>query len=104
VRLKEYLEKEKIIDLLKVDIEGAEIEVFKDCRENLANVRNIFVEFHSYLNQKQRLAEIIRVLEDSGFRYFIKQSEDRYSPLINKINKFNPKMDLQLNIFAHRPN
>ena len=103
VSLKDYLVKEEAVDMLKMDIEGAEIEVLKDCKESLSNVRNIFVEFHSYANEPQRLSELINVLESAGFRYFVMQPENRISPLINHFNKSNPGMDLQLNIFAYRP-
>jgi FkbM family methyltransferase len=103
VRLKEYLEKEQVVDMLKMDIEGSEIEVLKDCEESLTRVRNLFVEFHSYKDKPQKLSEIIQVLESAGFRYFIMQPESRVSPLINHVNKSNPGMDLQLNIFAYRP-
>lgn len=103
IRLKNLLDKEKIIDMLKIDIEGAEVEVLKDCRESLTKVRNLFVEFHSYKNEPQRLSEVIDVLESKGFRYFIMQPENRVSPIINHFNKSNPGMDLQLNIFAYRP-
>jgi FkbM family methyltransferase len=102
IRLKDYLDKEAVVDMLKMDIEGAEIEVLKDCRQSLNNVKNIFVEFHSYRNGTQKLSELIDVLESAGFRYFIMQSENRTSPLINHLNKSNPEMDLQLNIFAYR--
>jgi len=102
IRLKDYLEKEEVVDMLKMDIEGAEVEVLKDCRESLTNVKNIFVEYHSYSSNSQKLSEIIRVLESSGFRYFVMQPENRSQPFINKLNKFNPTMDLQLNIFAYR--
>ena len=104
VRLKDYLEKEEVVDMLKMDIEGAEIEVLKDCRESLSNVKNIFVEFHSYTNEPQRLSELIDVLESAGFRYFVMQPENRVSPLITHFNKSNPGMDLQLNIFAYKKN
>lgn len=103
VRLKDYFEKEEVVDMLKMDIEGAEVEVLKDCRESLTNVKNIFVEFHSYKNEPQKLSEVIDVLECAGFRYFVMQPENRVSPLINRFNKSNPGMDLQLNIFAYRP-
>lgn len=103
VRLKDYLVKEETVDMLKIDIEGAEIEVLTDCRESLSNVKNIFVEFHSYMIEPQRLSVVIDVLESAGFRYFVMQPENRVSPLINHFNKSNPGMDLQLNIFAYRP-
>jgi len=102
IRLKDYLDKEAVVDMLKMDIEGAEIEVLKDCRQSLNNVKNIFVEFHSYRNGTQKLSELIDVLESAGFRYFVMQPENRTSPLINHLNKSNPGMDLQLNIFAYR--
>jgi hypothetical protein len=88
--------------MLKMDIEGAEIEVLKDCYGSLSNVRNLFVEFHCYVGQPQRLSEITKVLEAAGFRYFIMQPENRSRPFLNKTNKFNSEMDLQLNIFAYR--
>lgn len=104
VRLKDIIEKESIIDMLKIDIEGAEYEVLKDCSGSLNNVENIFIEYHSYINSNQNLSEIIMILEKNGFRYFIKPVNDRQSPLINKKNKFNPNMDLQLNIYGYKIN
>lgn len=100
VRLKDLLEQEKKVDMLKIDIEGAEVEVLKDCRNSLDNVQNIFVEFHSYKNEKQHLSDLIAVLEAAGFRYYILQPENRSKPFLNRYNKSNPQMDLQLNIFA----
>jgi FkbM family methyltransferase len=102
VRLKDLLAKEQTVDMLKMDIEGAEFEVLSDCNVSLMNVKNLFIEYHSYSSQPQQLSEIIRVLESSGFRYFIMQPENRSRPFLNKTNKFNPEMDLQLNIFAYR--
>lgn len=102
IRLKNLLDREQTIDMLKMDIEGAEVEVLNDCRDSLNSVRNLFIEYHSYFNRQQKLSEIIRVLETAGFRYFIMQPENRSQPFINRTNKFNPEMDLQLNIFAYR--
>lgn len=102
VRLKDLLDNKETVYMLKIDIEGAEIEVLKDCGQSLNNVKNIFVEFHSYTRKPQKLSEMISVLESSGFRYFIMQPENRSRPFLNKANKFNPEMDLQLNIFAYR--
>jgi len=45
IRLKDFLENEEKIDMLKIDIEGAEYEVLKDCRESLGHVQNLFVEY-----------------------------------------------------------
>jgi FkbM family methyltransferase len=102
VRLKELIEKEERIDLLKMDIEGAETEVLCDCKDSLSNIQHIFVECHSYVNNKQSLDEILAILTKSGFRYFIKPEADRSHPFINRQNKNFPEMDLQLNIFGYR--
>ncbi len=102
IRLKDFLEKESKIDLLKIDTEGAESEVLKDCRHALTNVKNIFIEYHSFANNNQTLSEILRILEENSFRYFIKPVSDREMPFLNKINKFNPDIDLQLNIFGYK--
>ncbi|MBK9097591.1 MAG: FkbM family methyltransferase [bacterium] len=102
VRLKNYLEKEGRIDMLKVDIEGAEIAVIQDCNNSLTNVQNIFVEFHSFNDQPQKLSDLLSVLEKAGFSYFIDQPENRHTPFINRFNKSNPNIELQLNIFAYR--
>jgi len=100
VRLKHYLEKEEQVDMLKMDIEGAEVDVILDCQGCLSKVRNLFVEYHSWKDQEQRLDEILSVLSANGFRYFMKPVSDRKQPFRNKGKELN--MDLQLNIFAYR--
>jgi len=98
VKLKEYLENEKEIDFLKIDIEGAEYEVLKDCANSLHCVRHIFIEYHSFVNDHQKLSEILTILEKNGFRYYIQNLKKINSPFVNQ-NSDN-KMDLQLNIFG----
>ena len=102
VRLKDLIEAEEKIDMLKIDIEGAETDVIKDCREILYKVENIFIEFHSFINHTQGLDVILQILTENNFRYFIKQPMDRNIPFVNKTNKTYPEMDLQLNIFAYK--
>lgn len=48
------------IDLLKVDIEGAEQEVFVDCREWLGRVGNLFIELHPPYTADHFLADLQR--------------------------------------------
>ena len=102
VRLRDVLLHEAHIDMLKMDIEGAETAVLTDCRDALAHVQNLFVEFHAYLDHPQTLADVMNVLETSGFRYYINTSQYRHAPLVNRRYKGNDSMDLQLNIFAYR--
>jgi FkbM family methyltransferase len=69
VRLAYHLNEEPHIDLLLIDIEGAEITVLKDCKEMLSKVDSLFVEWHSPEKEKQNLGELLALLTDAGFRY-----------------------------------
>jgi FkbM family methyltransferase len=98
-RLKSWLHDK--VDFLKLDIEGAEPKVLEDCREELTNVENLFVEYHSPANSEQRLARILEILSAAGFRYHIREAFTSPHPFLNR--RLLGQMDLQLNIFAFRP-
>ena len=102
VRLKELLDKEDKIDLLKMDIEGAEVDVIEDCGDSLKKAENIFIEYHSFINLPQNLDKILNSLTSNKFRYYIKSDEHKTSPFVNKTSSITPSMDLQLNIFAYK--
>lgn len=102
VRLKDSIESEKKIDMLKMDIEGAETEVICDCSDSLHKAENIFIEYHSWNNSPQKLDLLLRVLSENDFRYYIETVCSRNEPFINKREDLN--MDMQLNIFAYRRN
>lgn len=98
IRLRDYLNEE--IDFLKIDIEGAEIEVLRDCKEFLGNVEHLFVEYHSHVSQEQMLQEVLLIFKDAGFRYHVTDAFTRKQPFLD--NKQLLGMDLQLNIFGYR--
>ncbi len=99
VLLSDYLKTS--VDLLKIDIEGAEIEVISECKDYLKNVKNIFVEFHSMVDKQQRLGLLLNILENAGFRYYISHvGINSHQPFIKKNVEQN--MDNQLNIWATR--
>jgi FkbM family methyltransferase len=98
-RLRDFLHQK--IDLLKIDIEGAETTVLEDCTDLLHNVENLFVEYHSFVGQPQSLHRLLSVLKEAGFRYQI-QHIGVFSPHpFIRISQYS-QMDLQLNIFAYR--
>lgn len=97
-RLRDYLNEP--IDLLKIDIEGAELAVLEDCVDRLHNVQHLFVEHHSFLNQPQQLGRFFTLLEEAGFRLHIHSHSNSPQPFIEKI-AFNDK-DLWLNIYCTR--
>jgi FkbM family methyltransferase len=98
VRLRDHIGER--VDLLKVDIEGAEVDVLADCASELTRVERIFVEYHSFVGESQRLAELLLVLRDAGFRVWIEAPLRIERPLLQRPEYLG--MDLQLNIFATR--
>ena len=91
----------KIVDFLKIDIEGAEYLVLKNIEDKLHLVKNIFVEYHSFTNSPQQLGEILLILKNAGFRYYIEttgvKSRDPYLKIETYLN-----FDSQVNIFGYR--
>ena len=90
----------EIVDFLKVDIEGAEVDALNACRK-LDQVNQLFVEYHSFAHAPQKLQELLRTLQDAGFRYYIDKIYRPQRPY-QEITS-NQGMDLQLAIYATRP-
>jgi FkbM family methyltransferase len=98
VRLKDYLQEK--VDFLKIDIEGPEFDIIKDCKHDLKNVENIFVEYHSFAKNSQMIGELLIFLKDAGFKLYLKEAwENMKNPYMEKKG---PYFDLQLNIFGYR--
>lgn len=100
IRLKDFIG-DKRIDFLKMDIEGAEYNVIEDCEPILHQIENIFIEYHSIIEEEQKLDNILLILKRNGFRYHLSQSFSRQRPFIdNNLNCEN--MDLAINIYAYK--
>lgn len=97
IRLKDFLSSFAHIDFLKLDIEGAEVEVLNDIKELLFKVNHVFVEYHSYLNQPQSLSTLLSIFESNGFRYVIGGDQKKH-PFTNEAT--DEKMDFTVDIFA----
>lgn len=87
------------IDFLKMDIEGAETDVLCNSKK-LGKVKQMFIEYHSFEDDKQKLGELLSCLSENNFRYYIHTQFCSKKPLIE--DKTQLGMDLQLNIFAKR--
>jgi FkbM family methyltransferase len=62
------------VDLLKLDVEGAEFEVLADLRRSgkLSMVRQMIIEYHHKIGgQDSRLSSFLSQLEEEGFEYQI---------------------------------
>ena len=57
------------VDLLKLDIEGAEFTVLADCGDALRNVRRMIAEVHGFRPEEGRVGDFLSLLEAQGFRY-----------------------------------
>ncbi len=88
------------VDFLKMDIEGAEIEVIKDCAQELAQIRYVFVEFHSFTNKQQELGQLLQTFEAQGFRLHVRPEHISKRPFLGVHQSSG--MDLQLNLFFWR--
>lgn len=98
-RLADVVKSSKV-DFLKIDIEGAEAEVIKDCGPYLKNVENLFVEYHGKTTDTEKLAWLIDVLK-MHFQVYIKMAADNLThPFVDK--KTEGDFDVQLNIFCYR--
>jgi FkbM family methyltransferase len=97
-KLSEYLNEP--IDFLKIDIEGAENFVIHEIAQSLESVDNIFIEYHSHIDEEQKLDEILLILKNAGFRYHILEAFTRAQPFVNRETMLG--MDCQLNIIGYR--
>lgn len=99
IRLKDLLNEKT--DFLKLDIEGAEYEVLKDCRDSLGNITHLFIEFHGYFDKMYQLTDILQMVQDKGFVYYIKEATNVYPTPFYRENLVRP-YDIQLNIFCFK--
>jgi FkbM family methyltransferase len=88
------------VDFLKLDIEGAEIDVLRESGPLLGNVEHLFVEYHSFEREPQRLDTLLSLLREYGFRVYIQTAVCPPRPFLQRTSYLG--MDLQLNIFATR--
>lgn len=98
-KLSPYLDKP--VDLLKIDIEGAENLVIQEILPKLSNVKNIFVECHSFVNQKQNCLEIPHLLVEAGFRVYLEGGGIKNKKPFSHAKTYR-NQDLQFNVWATR--
>ncbi len=88
------------IDLLRLNIEGAEVDVLLDCADLLGQVQNLIVDYHSVFGNPQRLDTLMGLLTKAGFRMHFRATSDSSSPLL--FRAIHGGVDSKLHIFAFR--
>lgn len=95
VPLKPLLNEE--IDLLKIDVEGAELDVLLGAGDGLCNCKRVFVEYHSFGHKIQVLTEILNLMKSYGFRVHICPEYHAPHPFVKR--PLHARMDMRLNMF-----
>jgi FkbM family methyltransferase len=67
VRLRSLLEP-GTVDMLKIDVEGAEFDLIADCGQALKNVRRMVIEVHAMHDDRAPVGKLLAEMEDLGFR------------------------------------
>lgn len=100
IDLLEQLQKEDFVDFLKMDIEGAETQLLPHIAPALPKIGALFIEYHSRPSEAQSLSQILGLLQNAGFRYYLKTENRRKQPLLQ--HGVDKPMDYQTNIYAYR--
>lgn len=88
------------VDLLKLDIEGAETSALIAAEDLLPKVDRIFVEYHSFFGATQRLDELVSCLRRSKYRIYLQAPQRRVRPFSGI--ELNRGIDFTCNIWAWR--
>lgn len=68
IRLRDLIA-EQPVEMLKLDIEGAEFDVLDDCDGRLSNVAKMVIEVHAFAPRERGLGAVLSVLERNGYQY-----------------------------------
>jgi FkbM family methyltransferase len=101
IRLADLLSSLPEIHFLKIDIEGAEWPVIRDCARELHKVQNLFLEYHGKANETYKLKDIFDILENAGFAVYVQNAADNLQyPFVNKTT--DTIYDVQLNLYSYK--
>jgi FkbM family methyltransferase len=87
------------VDLLKLDVEGAEAMVLRDIAPCLPRVRNLFMEWH-YRTGEGGLGAAIQLLEEAGFDCHVQVAKGQKQPFMGICEE--GAFSQNLNIYAVR--
>lgn len=90
IKLSNYIKKLKI-DLIKIDVEGAEVMIIKDLITSgiLENYSNYIVEYHHNISDSNKFNQFLSFFEEARFSYNIKASLNSYTRIQDLLIYFN---------------
>jgi len=88
ISLKPYLG--ETVDIMKMDVEGAETEIIKDIREYLPNIRHMFIEFHA--NRTHRPEQLVTLLLNANFELTVIENYKEIT--VNEMTRRKPTLYL----------
>jgi FkbM family methyltransferase len=74
-RLSTYIDQD--VDLLKLDVEGAELRVLRELADSgkISRIRQMIVEYHHKIpGESSAMSHLLRILEEHGFEYQVAAS------------------------------
>lgn len=80
VRLRNYLTEP--VDLLKMNIEGAEYDVLMDSSDKLKMIRRMIIEYHHLPGLPVTLHKILTLLHEQGFDYLLNDFDSETNPSV----------------------
>lgn len=101
VRLRDQIVLHEKIDLLKMDIEGAEFEVITDISPVLARVKHLFVELHVNAESSSKVPDILETLVGVGFSLRF-EAVGSLGPAPFMSDRTRRGSDSQMNVFCSR--
>lgn len=100
VKLSEYITED--VDYLKLNIEGAELEVLEEIEPKLHRIKELCLEYHGFPEIGQRLHRILNLLDRNGFRYLIHDFDGQTNPATKPPFSITTKSRFYLLVYAKR--
>jgi FkbM family methyltransferase len=100
VRLSEYIGPG--IDFLKLNIEGAELDVIEEIKPHLGKIKELVIEYHGFPETGQRLHRILSVLDEAGFKYMLHDFDTESNPSSKPPFRLHEKSRYFLLIYAKK--
>jgi len=100
VRLRDLLDEP--VDLIKMNIEGAEYEAIAGAADRLRQTRELLIEYHHLPGLPRTLHEILAILHGNGFEYLLYDFDRETNPAAQPPFHLSPETRLFLLIYARR--